>query len=258
MKRNLIFKVTSMLLVFSLIMLSSFSEQTFASNKFNIYEEDIVSEGKDYHILAYDTNNGRNITITCENEKYEIVIDNTNQEVVTEEFELTGKTFWGKDNYELVDKNIIDVSEEKDSATLFAQMSWNSKTKCLWDSNNEYYYRWGTSKYGNTYLKIGCKANYRLKYYKLKSWQKDMCKNDYIQSIKDCNTYYKTALALGAAADIAAAASIIAAIGTGGISVIVSALGCGTAFATAAINAHSAYTDAGEAYAVIKKWGTKC
>ncbi len=257
MKRHIYLKITSIVIMLSLLMTSMPISSVFAEENINRYHQIMSIENKDVEITAFDVECGRKIVIEKKDKKYEIIINNQAEEVTTTEYSYVGKSFFGTKKYEEKKSNVIST-KEKNIGELISQISWNSKTRCKWCNN--YYYCWGTSKYGNTYLKIGCKANYKIKYYSLASWKKDMCKNDYVGNIKKSNTAYNKALAFGTAADITASGAVIAAIG-GPVKFVVtaicSAVGAGATFANYVIEAHDYSGDAAEAYELIKKMGKK-
>lgn len=198
MKKNLMYKIVILLIVLSLSLTTMSTNNILAKNNDNEYNQNVSINGTEYDITAYDVTNGRKVIVETNNEKYEISVNKENEEICMTKYKDAGKTFWGSKKYEKVNEKVVSTDTEN-IGELVSQMSWDSKTRCKWCTN--YYYCWGNSSYGNTYLKIGCKANYRIKYYSLSPWKKDTCKNDYVGNIKKSNSACNKALACGTAAE---------------------------------------------------------
>lgn len=257
MKNKIMYKITSLAVIISLSLTTISYNKILADTNENTYSQVINVNNTEYDITAYDVADGRNVIVETADKKYEILVDKKNEEICLTQYKYMGTSFLGTKKYDKTNEKIVSTDDEN-IVELVSQMSWGSKTTCKWCTN--YYYCWGNSKYGNTYLKIGCKADYSLKYYSFEQWKKDMCKNDYVGNINKSNNAYNKALASGTAADIAAASALLAAIGlpfAGAVGVLVGALGVGVTFASNCVDAHDYSGKAADAYEIIKKWGNK-
>jgi hypothetical protein len=145
------------------------------------------------------------------------------------------------------------------------KINYNSKTKTLYKWNkNPYYYQSGSSK-EKTYLKIGCKANYRIRTDNLSDKKAKKC-NAYKSAIKKSNSYYQkgTAYLAGSGISLGVVACLVTANAVFPpsviVSIVVATLGGGSALykgASALANSQEKYYDAKDYYAIIKTYGKK-
>ncbi len=154
---------------------------------------------------------------------------------------------------------------EQNDEVMAQKIKYNSKVVCKLHNKSPYYYQ--TGKEGKkTYLKIGCKANYRIRTDNLTTSKDKKC-SAYQSAIKKCNSNRSKALAslVGTeitfvtllalvVANISFPPSVI-------VTTVVSVVGGGTGVIKAVyatIDAEKNYQDVKDYYAVIKTYGKNC
>ncbi|MGN0383752.1 MAG: hypothetical protein ACI4DS_05730, partial [Eubacterium sp.] len=148
----------------------------------------IVENGVEYTITTRKSGDETKTTIEYGEKKIETKLQDGI--VTATEYEYTGTNFFGKDKFEVTrSKEIYIDKATQASEDVKAQYSWNSKTYTPADWGSRYWYQYGTSSYNNAYLQIGCKASYRLKYYKLSGDKQGECKS-LTNEIKSCKKNY--------------------------------------------------------------------
>ena len=160
------------------------------------------------------------------------------------------------------------VCEDNDAAgtnEVWAQaVSYNSKTKSAEWKDTTYWYQTGNNG-KKTYLKIGCKASYRIRTDNLSSAKEKKC-NAYKSAVKTSRSYEKKALAYAAAAGVSGATIIALVLANAAfppstiITIVFGVLG-GSATVYNAINytidSFEKWQDAKDYYGIIKSYGTK-
>lgn len=155
------------------------------------------------------------------------------------------------------------LSEQNDEV-MVQKINYNSKVTCKLHKNSPYYYQ--TGKEGKkTYLKIGCKANYRIRTDNLASKKEKKCAA-YQSAIKKCNSY--RAKTIGSLAGTGVSLSVLMALVVANIgfppsviaTTVVSIIGGGPGIVSAvyaAVNAEEKFQDVKDYYAVITTYGKK-
>lgn len=155
---------------------------------YNTTTQVIVEDGVEYTIKT--TKVGDLTKSVIEYGDKQIATEVEDNILTATEYKYTGKNIFGKSKYEITRCDEINVDKvARSSEKVKAQYSWNSKTYTPADWGSRYWYQYGTSSYNNPYLQIGCKASYRLKYYKLSASKKNDCKQ-LTNEIKSCNKNY--------------------------------------------------------------------
>lgn len=155
-------------------------------------------------------------------------------------------------------------SELQSSALAASSIKWESKVKETY--KNQYWYQLGYTK-STDYMKIGCKASYRINLSKLSSTRKGRC-TDYRKDVASCESHYNsfkkwaTGTRLGLEAVIALILINIAYPPSVIVDVLLAAIpGATASAATNAVNnyltARKKYSSAKSTYETIKEWGTK-
>lgn len=224
----------------------------------NIYIED---EGIDYQISAKEFGNNKKITLEYDDTVMHIEIDSDS--VTLKEFQKTQSWFGGTQLRKINESEteITDFESQKNEA--IGQYSWNKKhtTPYLWGT--KYFYQTGVSGYGNTYWQVGKGSDtYRIAYYKLKSGQKNQCK-EYKKYVQNCISKYTKAEVAFAGGDIGlATAAIIALVSAaipGGVivSILIASVGGYGDSIINLIDSYNNYQNAVDEYNSTKKLGSK-
>ncbi|MCR5628189.1 hypothetical protein [Eubacterium sp.] len=175
-------RVMAILLMMSLLM------ELFNSNlvNANICDEQIQVlnyGGIEYRITSREAKGIKESIIEYENKK---MIISLNDDVV----EMTKYKIDNNGKYKIIDENSATIEEVKKSADVNAQFSWNAKKKTPEGWGSVYWYQYGTSSYNNAYMQIGCKATYRIKYWKLSKNKQEAC-DSYADTLLDCKKEYE-------------------------------------------------------------------
>lgn len=234
-------------------------ETTLYAKTSYVQSKSFTIDGEKYYVYSVKTNDGIHSILEYGDVKIEYNI--TDDYISATTYECNGKNFFGRNKYEEQSNKQIyynKLLEHSDNSAV-AQMTYATPVKIKITGN--YYYSWGTSKYNNTYLKIGCKANYRLKYYALSAAKQNKC-DAYVDAIKSSNRYYNTAIATGGTGMVAIIVGAILLMPvTLGISDVIALLvaitGGSVGLVTLLVNSYHDYQDAAEYYEIIKAYGTK-
>lgn len=222
----------------------------------------IVEDGVEYKITTRKFGDDVQSTIEYDDKKIETRLED---DIVTAtEYEYTGTTFFGKDKFEVVRSEEIDLDDvNQKSEDVRAQYSWNSRTYTPSDWGSRYWYQYGTSSYNNAYLQIGCKASYRLKYYKLSSKKQGHCKS-LTNKIKNCKKNYTLGAAGLSASKLAVIVGLIivdcvtVAIPVGVIvTAIVAVVGGFAGSIKLLVTSYYDYLDVRDDYTIVKTYGSK-
>lgn len=188
----------------------------------------------------------------------------------------TGRTISAID-YTVVNNNSGEYLKETGRITLEPQIvekqsvSTESANGIKWEKRitepykGKYWYQLGYAK--NDYMKIGCKAIYRLNLSKLSSTKVSRCK-DYRSQINSCKSHYNTMKRYATAAGLSVQAVValillnIAYPASTIITILLGAFSSLTASSASAIvsnffKSRRNYLNAKETYEVIKVWGKK-
>ena len=230
--------------------------------KENVQVKKFYEDGIEYTVTT--SKNGNKTKAIIEYGDTKIETTRVNDTVTSTQYEDIGKNIFGNKKYKVVQKNTFDMDDfNQPSKNVKAEYTWNSKTKTPADWGSVYWYQYGTSSYNNAYLQIGCKAKYRLKYYKLSTKKKKECQA-FTDKIKKCKQYYTTGsvgisgstLGLLCGLIIASAVTIeipVAAV----VTAVVAVAGGYASSATALVKSYYSYLDVKDDYTIVKTYGTK-
>lgn len=222
----------------------------------------VTENGIEYKIKKICNNSNTKVVIEYEDKKIEIVAND--RMVKSTSYDYTGENFFGLDKYKVTNTKKIDLKEIEKSIKkdqVRAQYTWNSKTKTPKYWGNQYWYQYGTSSKNNTYLQIGCKAKYRIKYYKLAAGKKSACK-DYTNLIKKCNKNFELgsmvldASVLSTVLAVTVAMSVTVPLSAAITAVIAIVGGYGGAVTNIVTSKYN-YLDIKDDYTIIKTYGKK-
>lgn len=230
-------------------------------DKKNTKEQIINEKGQEYIIKKYEKDEKKYVTAYSQDQSLISVIC-VDGEIVT------SKVYsYDPECQEYIEQTmVLDIDQQKLSEnTVSAQkIKYNSKTSCKWPGKPSYYYQTGTSG-KKIYLKIGCKANYRIRIDNLSSSKSKKC-TSYKTAVKKSKSNYSKGIAYLAGTDISLGVvlGLIVANATFPPSVIVSivvgTIGGGATVYKAVnclVTAYEKYQDAKDYYAIIKTYGTK-
>lgn len=200
-------KIITLLMAFSICLSGIFYENTTVYAIDDTTVQTIVEDGVEYRITTKKFGDDVQTTIEYDDKKIETRLED---DIVTAtEYECTGTTFFGNDKFEVTRSKEIDLDDANEAnEDVRAQYSWNSRTYTPADWGSRYWYQYGTSSYDNAYLQIGCKASYRLKYYKLSSKKQRECKS-LTNKIKKCKKNYTLGAVGLSASKLAAVVGLI-------------------------------------------------
>lgn len=217
--------------------------------------------GSTYFIKSYKEGDTTKVIVTSDVTTDVVVLTNDNMEELTvEKFileESNNSSSTQDDEYFVVEDTFL-LDESVNQSDAFASLAYGN-TVC--DTyKGKYYYAWGTSAYGNTYLKIGSGATYNLKYWAMSTGQQARC-NSYTQEIKDVRAHiYNSIFALrGEAAAVYSILGIVLVFAItcppAAIEVAVAtALGITGYAVKQVLDARADYIDAAELYSIIKNY----
>lgn len=227
-------------------------------------EKQIVNEENEDYIIETYEEDGKQFVATYSRDLSTMSLVCCDGDIITNRVFLYDSTL-----QKYIEQTVVLETDETapltDENNIEAQkIKYNSKTKCIWNQKNSYYYQSGSNK-EKTYLKIGCKANYRIRTDNLSDKKEKKC-NAYQSAIKKSNSYYRkgyaylmgTGIPVGmviglVAANVAFPPSVI-------VSIVVATVGGGATVyksVTAFANSKEKYCDAKDYYAVIKTYGKK-
>lgn len=226
----------------------------------------VVEDGVTYTITEVSGDGEWNFMITSDDSKDKTAIEISEEEIIVDEYEYSGKNIFGKDKFDKSEE-VIDISEFteeiEDFDNLQAQaISYGSKT--TEKIKKKFWYSYGNTG-SKTYLKIGHTASYQIRTDNLSSSKEAKC-NQYVNAIKKCNSSYLKALAAagGSSAILGIAAGLvlanIALPPTVIITLAIAVVGGGSgmvAMINYLIDASEYYQTAKERYNIIKTYGTK-
>lgn len=222
----------------------------------------IVEDGVEYRITTRKFGEDVQTTIEYDDKKIETRLED---DIVTAtEYECTGTTFFGNDKFEVTRRKEFDLDNANEkSEDVRAQYSWNSRTYTPSDWGSRYWYQYGTSSYNNAYLQIGCKASYRLKYYKLSSKKQGNCKS-LTNKIKKCKKNYTLGAADFGASELAVivgliifdCATIEIPIGVA-VTAIVAVVGGFASSIRRLVTSYYDYLDVRDDYTIVRTYGSK-
>jgi len=222
-----------------------------------------VSDGNgcNYYIKSFLEGDATKVVITSDLNTDVVILTNDNMEELTvEKYILEDSNAASTsldDDYSVVEDQYL-LDESVDQSDAFASLTYGNS---IYDTyRGKYYYAWGKSSYGNTYLKVGNVAAYNLKYWSLSTSQQSRC-NAYTQEIKDVRAHiYNAIFALrGESATVYAILGVVlvfaVTVPPAAIELAVgTALGI-TGFAVKQVlDARADYIDAAELYSIIKTY----
>lgn len=228
-------------------------------------EKQIVNEENEDYIIETYEEDGKQFVATYSQDLSTMSLVCCDGDIITNRVFLYDSTL-----QKYLEQTVVLETDETmtltDENNVEAQkINYNSKTKTLYNWNkNPYYYQSGSSK-EKTYLKIGCKANYRIRTDNLSDKKAKKC-NAYKSAIKKSNSYYQkgTAYLAGSSVTLGVVLGLVVANVAFPPSVIatmaVGALGGGSAVykgASALANSQEKFCDAKDYYAIIKTYGKK-
>lgn len=253
-------RVVSLMLAFAFILITvgrtAIATNAADNNGTVVYDEN----GTKYVIKTFVYDDCRKVVVqNCDSlDKTEIIVNNDFENAQLINYDYIGKNVFGIYKYkkEVICYNSNDYIDDINKVT--SQYSWSSKR---YDCKNEFWYQKGASDYGNEYLQIGCKAKYRIAYWKLSNSKQKNC-DKYVKAVSDSNKYYAAVIALPSGSLFLGGAGWGL---LGGISValppvaVIAAIGgafsVGTLTATCIYKTIVALQDAEDYYAIIKKYG---
>ena len=253
-KQNFVIAILLVTLILACIPLN-----TYADISPGTQTQIITEDGITYKIITKQTPAGKTVTIINNNDLDKVVVVATEDTVKATTYEYEGNDLFGNKDYsiEATSSGIIpeDTTEAKDQVT--AQLNWNSKTREIW--SGKYWYQYGSSPYGNTYMQIGSTATYQIPYYKLSYGKRAEC-NLYASYIKDCNAHMNKAKAFLMSGDIAVATIVLVGIAAElPVAVVVGALastvGIGVPGLADLVDSYYSYKSAAEEYFIIRNYG---
>lgn len=163
--------------------------------------------GVTYYIKSYIEEGTRKVEMTSEGSTDVVIITNDNMETFTvEKYSLVdeGALATSSDDMYIVDEKVINLDELSGEcsspADVSASLSYGAKTYEHY--RDKYYYARGVSSYGNSYLKIGCVAEYDIKYWSLSDAKQAKC-DDYTQEIRNVNNHKSNAIAASSVTTVA-------------------------------------------------------
>ena len=254
-KQNFVIAILLVALIFACTPLN-----TYADISPDTQTQVITEGGITYKIITKETTAGKTVTIINNNDLDKVVAVATEDTVKATTYEYEGTDLFGNKDYSIEatsSGNIPeDTTEAKDQVT--AQLNWNSKTREIW--SGKYWYQYGSSSYGNTYMQIGSTATYQIPYYKLSYGKRAEC-NLYASYIKDCNLHRNSAIAYMNYSQIATCAVLLVGMGASlPVSVILGAVVATTGYGTPGIGdfieSYYGYIDAKEQYFLIRNFGS--
>lgn len=157
-----------------------------------------------------------------------------------------------------------DATAEKSKNVWAQAISYASKTKSAKWKDTTYWYQKGNNG-KKTYLKIGCKATYRIRTDNLSDAKEKKC-DAYISAVKVSRTYEKKALAYASAAGVSGTVIIALVLANATfppatiVTIVFSILGGGATIHNAinyTIDSFEKWQDAKDYYNTIKSYGTK-
>lgn len=129
-------------------------------------KESVVTKtvnGVEYKIYTYVKNGINHVKVYAgDTQDYcEFYLSNKKEQLVREEYDYKGRTFFGVKDYD-TNIQVIDLdNSDKVNCDVIAQgITWNKKTYEHW--NNDYWYKKGNSG-SKVYYQIGCVAKYRIR-----------------------------------------------------------------------------------------------
>lgn len=279
MIKRLLSFMLSISMIVSMCAYAFASEDTIGSSDIEPQNTYIAEEdGVVYRIDSSDVDGGKIITITSskDNDKRKIFIDSENNITITDYKYVEGDV--NSESSYSITTNVITT---EDNAPLSNSQINQPKRAVSYNSKvyeklrNKYWYCYGNGvtkgvKDSRTFLKIGCKATYKIRTDNLSSAKVKKC-DAYTSNIKKCNNHYNkaavafggasfsggTALSLGVSLIIANAACpptvlcdiLIAALSGAGAGAVT---GC-----KQLVDAYTAYCNAKDLYTVIRTYGEK-
>ena len=236
----------------------AFANRTSSTKTIKVTNE----EGIEWTIKIDQFSFGKKISLTSESRKdnkYVLSINSDTSNVVVTTYESKEQALLNA--YQKKDVATFKIPEYKEQQrydSISGQMNWNSKTYERY--KKKYFYRFGTSAYGNTYFQIGCKAIYDIPYYKLSNSKKNECK-EYKNAINKVNSNWnkmRNSYIAGFCTEAIGIALAVISAGTSVvISTLVSSLGITVTGATYAANCASAYQDVKDTYVIIRGYAKK-
>lgn len=157
-----------------------------------------------------------------------------------------------------------DTLTEESKDVRAQAISYSSKTKSAKWKDTTYWYQKGNNG-KKTYLKIGCKATYRIRTDNLSNAKEKKC-DAYISAVKVSKTYEKKALAYASAAGVSGTVIIALVLANATfppatiVTIVFSILGGGAVVHNAinyTIDSFEKWQDAKDYYNTIKSYGTK-
>ncbi len=229
-------------------------------------KESVVTKtvnGVEYKIYTYVKNGINHVKVYAgDTQDYcEFYLSNKKEQLVREEYDYKGRTFFGVKDYD-TNIQVIDLdNSDKVNCDVIAQgITWNKKTYEHW--NNDYWYKKGNSG-SKVYYQIGCVAKYRIRVDNSKKNKKTLDK--YASKIKSCNKNYALALAASAGTGIGLGTVVGLVIANGAfppsimVDVVVAILGGGTvaSLVKCTVNAYCDYKDIKDIYIDARACGSK-
>ena len=236
----------------------------------------LEENGRTYTIEKWSNDSSATVSVTDEstNEIFLVNVSNDLNSVEVSDYQYKGKIAGKKYYKKKTTKSHVGKTEttERVENVLMslcpvvradaASISWKTKytTPAIGSNKDKIWYQLGTSG-KTTYLKIGCKATYKINYSSLNSTPAGKC-DKFREEVQDCISYYKKAQTCLGAGATSAAASIIAAgiltLGPGAlVAACVEAIGGSATYFYYVYDAVKYHDLAADDYVIIRSYGTK-